>query len=204
MVTTGILEEIGLAFCLGIIMKGADLCNEHKCHYFIGDKYVLGTLWGIIGIILINNNCFLSTAIIALLLSYILRAKIDYINHGIGSTLILIYFLFNLHEKPECFYYNRFIYLFAAFSITGLFHDIFPKLIEKFVKITNLASSLIDNNTMTEIIHSLLNYILIPLTFSFFWNEPSLVVCFSLFAIGYEVSRALGPKFRKERITTNV
>ena len=78
------------AFITGILTKAADLFLEHgyKSSNFI--KILLGIGWGVFGSLVVIGNPLLAAFYFAILLSWIIRYKLDYYNHGIGGALILL------------------------------------------------------------------------------------------------------------------
>ena len=57
----------------------------------------------------------------AILLQWILRFRIDYINHGIATTIILLTFLYNLNNFTMN--WTVFLVIFISYSTFGLLND---------------------------------------------------------------------------------
>lgn len=88
------------ALLYGITMKIADLLNEHGLKSFKGSAILLGFLWGGFGVLLILSNNIVANIILAMNLAFIIRNRLDYINHRIASSIIIITFLFSSALNP--------------------------------------------------------------------------------------------------------
>lgn len=110
-----------LSAIFGFVLKIADLLNEHGLKLFKGANILFGILWGIIGALLILSNNLIAVFFIALLFHWILRYRIDYLNHGIGTVIILITFLYNLNNFSMN--WTVFLMIFISYSIFGLIND---------------------------------------------------------------------------------
>ncbi len=83
-----------LAILFGVTMKIADWLNEHGVHWFKGDAILFGILWGMFGsLIILEFHTDISNILLAMILAFIIRMRIDYRNHAIASCLIIITFL---------------------------------------------------------------------------------------------------------------
>ena len=76
----------------GIFMKIADFHNEHRLKLFKGGAIFFGVFFGIFGSLIILSNNVLANAILALIIASLARGLIDYPNHGIAGTIMLITF----------------------------------------------------------------------------------------------------------------
>jgi len=81
---------------------------------------LFGVLWGtFLGMLVINQDAVISNLALAMLFSYILRFRIDYINHGIAAVIVLsMAFLFK-----TVIIWPSFVFFFLTFAIGGLIHD---------------------------------------------------------------------------------
>lgn len=102
----------------GITMKIADLLDEHGLKWFKGSDILFGFLWGIFGILLIIGNDIIANIVLAMNLAFIIRNRLDYLNHQIGSSIIIISFL--LFAK---FNFNLFLIFYLIFLIFGSLKD---------------------------------------------------------------------------------
>jgi hypothetical protein len=106
------------AILLGVTMKIADLLDEHGLRFFMWSDILFGILWGAFGSLLILNSNVLANVMLAMVVAFILRYKIDYLNHGIASSMMLITFLFVSSFEP-----HTFLPFFGVFTILGLAED---------------------------------------------------------------------------------
>lgn len=104
----------------GITMKLADLLNEHGLKWFKGSPILFGFLWGLFGSLMIFGDQILATFLIALVIHWILRYRIDYLNHGLAASMMLISFFYVF---PSNFDWVFFSAIFLIFSIHGLVND---------------------------------------------------------------------------------
>lgn len=104
----------------GITEKIADLLNEHGLKWFRGANIIFGVLWGtFLALLVINQNIVISNLAFAMLLGYILRYRIDHLNHGIASSIVIFAFLVN----GAIIDWGVLIFFFAVFGLGGLVHD---------------------------------------------------------------------------------
>ena len=119
------------AILFGITMKIADLFNEHGLkEWFKGSRILFGFLWGIFGALLVISNAHVANVILAMILAFILRFRIDYLNHGIATSMTLITFF--LTSRFEL---SIFIPFFLIFAIFGLTEDYLSEKSKKKIKI---------------------------------------------------------------------
>jgi len=78
----------------GITMKIADLLDEHGLKYFKGSDLLFGIFWGIFGALLVLSNDIIANIILAMNIAFLIRRRIDYLNHAIAISIIIITFLF--------------------------------------------------------------------------------------------------------------
>lgn len=105
----------------GATLKIADLLDEHGLKLFRGSALLFGILWGTFGALLILGNNLLANFFLALLIHWILRYRIDYLNHGIGASIMLLLFLYNLpHFTVD---WLIFLVIFIMYSLHGLLND---------------------------------------------------------------------------------
>ncbi len=110
-----------LSAFFGFALKMADLLDEHGLKLFKGSALFFGILWGIAGAIFILSNNILASFFIAILLQWILRNRIDYLNHGIAASIMLIIFFYNLPDFTMD--WALFLTIFISYSIFGLLND---------------------------------------------------------------------------------
>ena len=110
-----------LSALFGFTVKTADLLDEHGLKLFKGGNILFGILWGVVGALLILSINLIAVFVLAILLQWILRFRIDYINHGIATTIILLTFLYNLNNFTMN--WTVFLVIFISYSTFGLLND---------------------------------------------------------------------------------
>jgi hypothetical protein len=120
-ILSNIYSILILSILFGITVKIADLLDEHGLKWFRGSTILFGVLWGFIGGLLILSNNIMANFFIAILLHWILRYRIDYLNHGIAASIMFIIFIWNLPN----FVSNWLIILliFIPYSLFGAIND---------------------------------------------------------------------------------
>lgn len=108
------------AVLFGITMKIADLLDEHGLKWFKGSPIIFGFLWGIFGALLILSNPIIANIYLALILAFILRRRIDYLNHVIAAIIMILTFF-----ATQIINWNVLIYFFIVFALFGLATDYF-------------------------------------------------------------------------------
>ncbi len=107
------------AILYGVTMKIADLFDEHGLkEWFKGSKILFGFLEGIFGALLIVAHPVIGIIVLAATISFLLRNRLDYLNHQIAAAIIIIFFIlygnFNL---------LIFIIFFLVYYIFGSLKD---------------------------------------------------------------------------------
>lgn len=102
----------------GVTMKIADLLDEHSLKWFEGDAIIFGILWGIFGVLLIVSNTQVANVLLAMILAFIFRMRINYRNHAIATVIIITAFLLKSTLQPLLFFA-----FFANFMIFGGIKD---------------------------------------------------------------------------------
>lgn len=116
-----IITILLLSAFFGFAVKMADLLDEHGLKLFKGSALLFGFLWGIAGTFFIFSNNILSSFFLAILLHWILRYRIDYLNHGIAASIMLIAFFYNLPNFVMN--WTVFLTIFVTYSLFGLLND---------------------------------------------------------------------------------
>lgn len=106
-----ILALLGIAVLYGVTMKVADLLDEHGLKLFRGADILFGILWGVLGSVLILADQTLANVLLAQMIAYIVRQRLDYLNHALGATIMIIAFLATQEFEP---------FIFGIFAITFL------------------------------------------------------------------------------------
>ena len=106
------------AILYGICMKIADLLDEHGMVWFKGSKLYYGVLWGGFGALLVLSNIAVANAILAMILAFLLRLRLDYRNHALAGVIIIIAFLAQSIFVPTVFFT-----FFLTLAIFGMLKD---------------------------------------------------------------------------------
>src|SRR3989344_2679618 len=121
------IENISTIFVLicyaiffGVTMKVADLLDEHGLKWFKGSTIFFGFLWGVFGALIILSNNTIANIYLALILAFVLRYRIDYLNHGIAATIMFLTFF-----AKQTINWDTFLLFFMIFAFFGLFTDFF-------------------------------------------------------------------------------
>lgn len=88
----------------GISMKIADLLDEHSLDLFPRADIVFGILTGVFGSLMIMDNDIIANVIFAIYLGFLLRNKLDFLNHRIGAAICFIVYATYATFLPGVFY----------------------------------------------------------------------------------------------------
>ena len=108
------------AIVFGSTMKIADLLDEHGVKLFKGDALLFGLLWGVFGGLLILSRGDVANLLLARILAYLPRNRLDYVNHGIAGVIIILTFIWKAAFLPMLFFL-----FFAIFLGFGFLRDHF-------------------------------------------------------------------------------
>ena len=169
----------------GITMKIADLLNEHKLKWFKGSAILFGFLWGGFGALLILSNLLIANVYLALILAFVLRYRIDYLNHGIAVIIMFLVFL-----STQMVDWNVLLFFFIIFATFGLLTDYFEN--RKYPKniILRLSRKFIDLRAQ---------YYLFPFLYSLFTGLWLVFFVVGLNMFFYEVTLRIGMKIIKKQ-----
>ena len=105
---------VPLFSCLfAVTMKVADLLDEHGMRFFKGADILFGVLWGFFGALLCLTHTIIANVILAMMMGFVVRRRLDYANHIIAFIIVTTtFFLFSILVKP--------IYFFFLFAIIFL------------------------------------------------------------------------------------
>jgi len=121
------------ALLYGITMKIADLLDEHGLKWFKGSAILFGFLWGIFGALLVLSNNIIANIMLAMNLAFVIRNRLNYINHQIAASIIIVSFLFSAVFNPILF-----ISFYAIFLIFGSLRDYVGDKIKRKSKLQSL------------------------------------------------------------------
>ncbi|MBU4308870.1 MAG: hypothetical protein KJ566_03705 [Nanoarchaeota archaeon] len=160
------------AILFAITMKLADLMDEHKLKWFKGDAILFGFLWGIFGSLFSLSNNIIANLVLAMSIAFIIRGRLDYMNHQIAASIIIISFLFNSAFVPLLF-----ISFYFVFLILGGLRDYIGDVLKKKKGIFYLY----DNFMLYYIIPTLI-YCTLYGGWIIFW-------AFFVFSISYDITK---------------
>ena len=107
-------ELLLIAAVYGAAMKAADLFDEHKKHWFKGDALLFGLIYGIAGALLVVSGNSLANVVLAMVLACFVRMRIDYRNHTIAATMIILAFCYTSQFNAALF--STFFIIFTTFG----------------------------------------------------------------------------------------
>lgn len=166
----------------GITVKIADLLDEHGLKLFKGSALLFGVICGGFGALLILGNNLLANFFLALLIHWILRYRIDHLNHGIAASIMLLVFLYNLPNFTVD--WLLFLTIFVIYSIHGLLNDATDR-----KEIRSIAAKYFELNS---------HYFWVPLILTIINPMYWIVLAASvLHVVFYETTKHLGMKHIK-------
>lgn len=165
------------AILCGVTMKIADLLDEHGLKWFKGSRIIFGILWGVFGALLVLSHNTIANIILAMNIAFIIRNRLDYLNHQIAASIIIISFLFFASFQPWLF-----LTFFFIFLIFGSLRDYVGEKIKKKGRALILYDEIRWYYPIPTLIYCLLygNWIV-------FW-------AFLLFTIGYDLTKHIAKK----------
>lgn len=130
-----ILFVILISLCFGISQKLADLFDEHGWKSSKLVSFAAGTIWGMLGSVLVLMDIYAALVITATVLYWLLRHKLDYFNHTFAATLVLLVSIYRFGTHPELFSYLVMFFIWYAITGTGssYLRSIYPK--NKFLRL---------------------------------------------------------------------
>ena len=171
------------AALFGITMKISDLADEHGLKLFRGGALLFGVLWGGLGALMMLGNNLLANFFIALLIHWILRYRIDRLNHGAAASIMLIAFLYNLPNFAID--WLLFPAILIVYSVHGLLNDAADR-----KEIRGILARYVESNS---------HYLTVPIILMIINPEYWLVFAASaLHIIFYETTKHAGMKHIKQ------
>ena len=157
------------AALFGITMKMADLLDEHGLKWFKGSATTFGILWGLFGALLIASNVQIANVLLAMILAFIFRMRIDYKNHAIATVIIIVAFLLYSSFEPLIF----FVFL-ANFMIFGSLKDIMGDYFKR-------------NDWLQKFTESGWYYVIPTLIFAYFTSAWIIFYVFTTYIVFYNI-----------------
>jgi hypothetical protein len=100
----------------GVTQKLADSVNEHKTLLFNRADWFFGILFGISGIFLATFNSSFTSYFLGLVIYWLLSNKLDYFNHRLSASILLISIFFYTNLELEDAHKTIFTILLFSFS----------------------------------------------------------------------------------------
>ncbi len=163
-----------LSMLLGVTMKVADLLDEHGLRWFKGSPVLFGLLWGTFGALLILANNTIANIMLAMNIAFLVRNRLDYMNHQLAAAIVLITFLAYATFKPQIF-----LVFFLWIVIFGFVDDYLDT-----VKTSRLVFEL----------NRMLPYRLSTLVYSGVTGRWIVFASFLAFTVTYDVTKYIGEK----------
>jgi hypothetical protein len=161
----------------GVTMKISDLLNEHGKHWFKCDKMLFSVLCGISGGLIIFSDIVAAHVVLAMIVGFVLRKKIDYFNHAIAFLILISCFLFFIN-----FNISLYLYFLFSFLLLGFIKELkYIKNKSKLIKIVNKIY-----------IYIPIIYTIPTLIYSIYFNNWVIFLTFVMFDISYNLVRWLG------------
>jgi len=165
------------AISYGVTMKIADLFDEHGLkEWFKGSRILFGFLWGIFGALLVISNVYVANVILAMILAFIVRMRVDYLNHAIATLIIIISFLFYSSFEPSTF----FIFL-VVFIVFGSIRDY-------------LDDKLKSKSVLQKISESGWYYVIPTLIYVVLTSRWIVFYVFTIYIVSYDIIKYIGER----------
>lgn len=160
------------AMAFGITMKIADLQNEHGLKLFEGANLLFGVLWGAFGIILLLSGNDVANMILAMNVAFIMRNSLDYLNHQVAATMIIIAFLFTSQFSAVVF-----VSFFCVFLAFGLAKDHVKYVMKK------------TEGALAGLNDAMLYYPIPTLVYSFLTGQWTAFAVFFCYTVAYDLTK---------------
>lgn len=100
-----------VSFLFGFTTDFADLLDEHGLKWFQFSDIIFGALWGFCGAYIILTNVTAGIFVVALVLYWLFRGKLDYPNHVVAGVIISLSVIwsFSHHGVPVTYVFVPFV-----------------------------------------------------------------------------------------------
>ncbi|MBU0648529.1 hypothetical protein KJ969_00235 [Patescibacteria group bacterium] len=164
------------AILYGMTMKVADLLNEHGLKWFRGSAVFLGVLWGVFGSLLVISNQNIANIILAMNIAFIIRNRLDFLNHQIAAAIIIISFLFFSTFNPTLF-----VVFFIIFLIFGSLKDYVGDILKK-------------KGMLATLNEAMLYYPIPTFTYCSIYGNWIIFWAFLLYTVSYDCTKYIAKK----------
>ena len=172
-----LIPAVLCAIAFGLTMKIADLQNEHGLKLFEGASLLFGVLWGAFGAVLLLCGNDVANIILAMNVAFIIRNRLDYLNHQVAATMIIIAFLLTSQFNAAVF-----LSFFCVFLAFGLAKDHVKYVMKK------------KNGMLLALNDAMLYYPIPTLAYSTITGEWAAFAVFFCYTVGYDVTKYAAKK----------
>ncbi len=160
-------------------MKIADLNNEHGLKSFRGANIIFGLFWGIFGASLVIYDAAIANIILAMNLAFVIRMRLDYFNHSLAASIIIItFFLFREVEL------SIMLPFYCAFVIFGGIKDIRDDVLK-------------ERSILGTISESMWYYPISGLAYSVITTDYKVFFVLTAYTASYNITKYYFAKFRE-------
>ena len=161
----------------GITMKVADLLNEHGLKLFRGSNVLFGIVFGLSTVFLILSNVVVANILLAMCIAFLIRGRIDYVNHAIAMTIIIVAFLnYSAFDLP------LFLTFYFIFLILGGLKDYVNDKLRK------------ENGLLFILTESMLYYPVPTFIYCLLYGNWIVFYVFLVYTISYNLTKYIGIK----------
>lgn len=152
-----------LAFLFWFFQKIADWHDEHWLNFFYWAWIFFWIIWGIIWFILVLSNNLIMITHLSIVLYWIYKLKIDYVNHAISVIIILFWVFLSWYEVYNYYYVIIILFSYILFDLIK-------------IKFSN------KNNYIKIFYKYRLHFFLVPILFSIYMKDILwIVIIFNIF-----------------------
>lgn len=162
-----------------LTMKIADLLDEHGLQWFKFADILFGILWGIFWALLVIEDKAVANVIMAMMVGFVVRKRLDYINHIIAFCIIISTFIFYSQGDFKIFF--PFV---IVITILGLIKDL------KY----NSNKSEIQKVIEKIYLYIPIIYAIPSLIYSMFTNNWLVFITFFTYDFVYNITRIISKK----------
>ena len=167
-----LLLGILFAALYGSCMKIADLLDEHGLKLFKGSKILFGILWGAFASLALFVDPVVANVMLADILGFIVRMRIDYRNHAIATVMVILTFIMYATFIPSVFFG-----FFAFFVLLGAVRDHLDDVLKK-------------TGIVQQFFEYCMYYPIGALGYALFTNTWSVFGVISSYIVAYDLVRA--------------
>lgn len=173
--------QLLVAGVYGVTMKLADLLDEHGLKWFPGSALLFGMLWGIAGSWLVWSDPVIANVVLAMNIAFIMRNRLDYFNHQLGASVIIVCFL--AFGSVDIGVFGVF---YGVFLVFGMLRDYVGDVIEA------------KNGLLALYDKVMWYYPLSTLLYALMYGDWTIFAVFLVYTIAYDGTKAVDHYVRSE------